>query len=268
MIVFRGCGLRAGKAVLLRDIDLTVPPGSVTAIVGPNGAGKSSLLRLASGELRPSHGEVLFAGRSLAAWSPRDLARRRAVVSQRHSLAMPMRAGEVVALGRQPWHGTQAMRDDAEAVAEAMALAGVRELAGRDHASLSGGEQQRVQIARALAQLASMRGERMLLLDEPTASLDMGHAAALLRLLRRLAAREGTGILLVLHDLNEARFVADHVAMLQAGRLVAAGAATEVLRPDLLRRVYGLPFHEAGPMLMPDYGDMDREEMPGIHLSG
>lgn len=253
MIRLRGCGLRRGGARILHDITLHLPPGRILAVVGPNGAGKSSLLRLASGELAPEEGQVQFAGTPLAQWPARDLARRRAVVSQRVAPSLPMRAAEIVALGRQPWHGTPAMREDAAAVARAMARTGTAALAGRGYASLSGGEQQRVQLARALAQLEPMPAPRLLLLDEPTASLDPGHAAALLRLLRRLAA-EGSSVLLVLHDLNEARFVADDVALLQGGRLVIVGTAASVLQPDRLAAAYGQPFLPLAAVLLPDYG--------------
>lgn len=253
MITLRGCGLRLRGAEILHGIDLEVRPGLVTAVIGPNGAGKSSLLRMASGEVAPTGGRASFAGKPMDNWPPLDLARRRAVVGQRVSLTVPMLAEAVVALGRQPWHGTAAMRADAGAVADAMEMTGVAALARRDYAGLSGGEQQRVQLARALAQLEPMASERALLLDEPTASLDMGHAAALLRLLRRLAADGRTGVMLVLHDLNEASYVADHVVLLQSGRQISAGAPAEVLRPALLEPVYGVRFTPSSEALLPDY---------------
>ncbi|ONG45016.1 hypothetical protein BKE38_26975 [Pseudoroseomonas deserti] len=240
---------RSGR-VLLDRVSLALSPGEVLAIVGPNGAGKSSLMKLCTGEFLPQEGHAAFEGRDLSAWDPLELARRRAVVSQKVALTFPMRAVEVAGLGRLPWHGTPAMRRDRAAVAEALSRAGVSALAQRPYALLSGGEQQRVQIARALAQLEAMPRPAALLLDEPTASLDPGHRASLLRLLRALAA-EGVAIAIVLHDLNEARFVADRVALLAEGRLLAEGAPDDVLTPGLLGQVYGVGFRavEGGGLL-------------------
>ncbi|WP_159999309.1 heme ABC transporter ATP-binding protein [Roseomonas sp. 18066] len=242
--------LRRGGRDLVAAVSLTLSPGEVLAIVGPNGAGKSSLMKLCSGELLPDAGHAAFDDRPLAGWDPLALARRRAVVSQKVALSFPMRAVEVAALGRLPWHGTAAQRHDRAAVAGALARAGVSALAQRPYALLSGGEQQRVQIARALAQLEAMPRPAALLLDEPTASLDPGHRASLLRLLRILAA-EGVAVAIVLHDLNEARFVADRVALLAEGRLLAEGTPDDVLRPELLAPVYGVGFRavEGGGLL-------------------
>ena len=244
--------LRAGGRVLLRDISLAMRAGEVLAVVGPNGAGKSSLLRALAGEARPQAGAVTLAGRALGDWAPLELARRRAVVSQQVALAFPMTAGEVVALGRLPWHGTAQAARDRIAVAAALAAAGVAHLAGRAHATLSGGERQRVQLARAIAQLDGAARPAALLLDEPPASLDVRHGAALLALLRRLAG-EGVAVLVVLHDLNEAAFVADRVAVISEARCVAVGAVREVLRPDFLQRIYGQPFRELDGALVPDF---------------
>jgi iron complex transport system ATP-binding protein len=250
MIRAEGVGVRAGARALLREVSLELAPGSVTVVIGPNGAGKSTLLRLLTGERAPDAGAVTMEGRRLAAWAPRDMARRRAVVGQSVALAFPMRAAEVVALGRLPWHGTPQAARDAAAVAAALAAAGVAHLGGQAHATLSGGERQRVHLARALAQLDGAAAPAALLLDEPTASLDVRHRAALLGLLRRLA-RDGLAVLVVLHDLNEARFVADRVALLEAGRIAAIGPPPEVLRPALLERVYGVPFRDLGGVLAP-----------------
>ncbi len=245
--------LRApGGRALISDISLRVEAGEVLAVVGPNGAGKSSLLRGLAGEMRPAAGAVALCGRALADWPARALARRRAVVSQRVALAFPMTAAEVVALGRLPWHGTAEAARDAAAIGAAMERMGIAALARRAYATLSGGEQQRVQAARALAQIDGADRPAALLLDEPTASLDAAHRAALLRALRRLAA-EGTAVLVVLHDLNEAGFVADRVALLAEARCRAIGPPLRTLDPALLAEVYGLPFRTApGGGLLPD----------------
>lgn len=257
MIEARNLSIRAaGHAgrMLLRGVSLDLRAGEILAIVGPNGAGKSTLLRALAGELRPSSGTVTLAGRAAGDWPALDLARRRAVVSQRVALAFPMSAGEVAALGRLPWHGTPAAARAAEAVYASLARAGVAHLGGRAYGTLSGGEQQRVQVARALAQLDGAPGPVALLLDEPTSSLDAAHRAALLRSLRGLAER-GAAVLAVLHDLNEAAFVADRVAILRDGGLLTTGTPDAVLRPTLMQDLYGTPFRSIpGGGLLPDFG--------------
>ncbi len=252
MIVAEALSIRAGRRWLLRDVSLGLRPGEVLALIGPNGAGKSTLLGALAGERRADAGAVLFDGRPMPALPPLALARRRAVMRQSAALAFPMRAAEVVALGRLPWHGTPGAAQDQAAIAAAMDAAGITALATQPYATLSGGERQRVHLARALAQLHGGEGGA-LLLDEPTASLDMRHAAGLLRLLRRLAAG-GLAVLVVLHDLNEAAHVADRVALLADGRLRALGAPAEVLAPALLAEVYGLAFRPLpGGGLLPVY---------------
>ncbi|BDG70421.1 hemin import ATP-binding protein HmuV [Roseomonas fluvialis] len=253
MIAAEGIGIRAGRHALLEDVSLALVPGEVVAVVGPNGAGKSTLLRVVAGELTPHVGRVSCEGRPLSAWTPLALARRRAVVTQHVALAFPMTVAEVVGLGRLPWRGTAEAPRDAAAVLAALAAAGVGHLAGRTYPTLSGGERQRVQCARALAQLDVAARPAALLLDEPTASLDVKHSAALLALLRRLA-RDRFAILVVLHDLNEVAFVADQVAVLDAGRLVAFGPTGAVLQPALLERVYGIGFRSLDGVLAPAFG--------------
>ncbi len=240
MIVADSLSIRAGRRWLLRDVSLALRPGEVLALIGPNGAGKSTLLGALAGERRPDAGAVLFDGSPVAALPPLALARRRAVMRQSAALAFPLPASQVVALGRLPWHATPGAAQDEAAVAAAMDAAGITALAAQPYATLSGGERQRVHLARALAQLHGA-GRGALLLDEPTASLDMRHAAGLLLRLRRLAA-EGLAVLVVLHDLNEAAHVADRVALLAHGQLRALGAPAEVLTPDRLAEVYGLAF--------------------------
>ncbi|GGJ26798.1 heme ABC transporter ATP-binding protein [Neoroseomonas lacus] len=258
MIEADGITVRAGGRALLEGVSLALRPGEVLAVVGPNGAGKSTLLRALAGDQAVAAGQVRVEGRALRAWRPGELARRRAVVSQQVALGFPMRAAEVVALARLPWHTTAQAGRDAAAIALAMEQAGVAHLAGRAYRTLSGGERQRVQVARALAQLDGAAAPAALLLDEPTASLDAGHRGQLLRLLRRLAA-QGVAVLVVLHDLNEAAFVADRVAMLIDGRLAVLGGVAEALEPGLLQDAYGLPFRSvAGGGLLPDFGAAGR----------
>jgi iron complex transport system ATP-binding protein len=253
MIEARHLTVTAGRKLLLHDVGLAVRPGEVMAVIGPNGAGKSTLLRALAGELRSQPGMVLFDGQPIAGLDPRGLARRRAVVSQSVELAFPMRVADVVRLGRLPWHGTAETARDVEAVAGALERAGVIHLHERAYATLSGGERQRVQLARALAQIDGAEQPAALLLDEPTASLDAAHRVGLLRLVRGLAA-EGLAVLTILHDLNEAGFVADRVAVLSQGRVLASGPPGQVLRASALASVFGVAFREVqGGGLLPDF---------------
>lgn len=239
--------------LLLNQVSLEVRPGEVLAVIGPNGAGKSSLLRGLSGESRAAAGRVLVEGRPIIAWRPLDLARRRAVVAQHQSLAFPMRAAEVVALGRAPWHGLNTPEQDARSVERALERAGVAHLSEQAFATLSGGERQRVAFARALAQLDGPHRPAALLLDEPTASLDVCHRGSLLSELRGLASN-GLAVLVVLHDLNEARFVADRVAVVTQGRVVGCGPPEHVLTLAAMTKVFGAPFRASSDgSLLPAY---------------
>lgn len=236
MILARGRNLSVlrGNKTLLDDVSVDLRAGELTVVVGPNGAGKSTLLRTLSGELTPTRGEVSFFERSLASWEPRELARRRAVVAQHVHVAFPWSVWDLVALGRMP-HDTSA-KDDERIVHDALARVGLGGLAHRTSNQLSGGELQRVHLARALVQLGDGK-DAVLLLDEPTASLDPAHQYETLRLARDLA-RQGHGVLCILHDLALAARYADRALVLQAGRCVRQGPARDVLEPELLAEVF------------------------------
>ncbi|MEV0366109.1 heme ABC transporter ATP-binding protein [Nocardia fusca] len=224
-----------GTRRVLDDVDFEVAAGEVVALVGPNGAGKSTLLAVLAGELDPGGGSVELDGHPLDRWTPIDMARRRAVLPQSHTVGFPFSAAEVVAMGRAPWQRTpQAGRDD-EVIAAAMAATDCTHLAGRSFPSLSGGERARVALARVLAQDTAT-----LLLDEPTAALDLGHQEAVLTLAADRAAT-GAAVVVVLHDLASAAAYADRVAVLDDGRVAAAGPPREVLTGELLSRVYRYP---------------------------
>jgi iron complex transport system ATP-binding protein len=248
MIEARGVSVRRGEAWLLRAVDCTVPVGQVLAIVGPNGAGKSTLLAALSGALAPDEGEVRFDGTPIAAMPPRALARRRAVMSQQARSAFAFSVRQVAALGRLPWGG-----QDEAAVARALHAAGIAHLAGRRITTLSGGEGARAQFARALVQLAPALPHAALLLDEPTAALDAAHKGLLLRGVRALA-NQGAAVALVLHELNEARFVADQVLLLSAGSVAAYGAPGLILTDAVLAPVYGTRFRAGADFILPDLG--------------
>ncbi len=231
--------LRRG-AEILRDISLQLIPGEVLAIVGPNGAGKSTLLQVLSGDLVPQSGSVRLEGRALQDWAPLALARRRSVMPQAARLGFPLPARDVVALGRLPFERLYDRSTNQAAVTAAIGAADIAHLAARSYATLSGGEQQRVQLARAMAQLDLAGGAApLLLLDEPTASLDLAHAHAVLRLARRLAG-QGVAVAAVLHDLGLAHAYADRVAVLQQGRLLALDVPARALTPEILAQAFAV----------------------------
>lgn len=222
---------RDGRRVL-DGVTLEVRPGEVLALVGPNGAGKSTLLAVLSGELRPDSGSVTLDGRPLADFAPRELARRRAMLTQDNALSFPFRVREVLEMGRSPWIRTPQQDDDGRALAEAAARADVQHLLDRRFTELSGGERARVSLARVLAQDAGI-----VLLDEPTAALDLRHQEEVLAVARHLASA-GRAVVVVLHDLSLAGAVADRVGLLDGGRLVALGSPREVLTASALSAVY------------------------------
>jgi len=232
---------RQGRRIL-GPVSLELQPGAVTVLVGPNGAGKSTLLEVLAGITRPDRGSVAIAGRLLERTAPRELARRRAVLRQHNELAFAFTAGEVVALGRSPHHGRYRRAIETRLIESALGEAGVGHLALRSYPTLSGGERQRVQFARALAQLATPDGlvERgILLLDEPSASLDPAHQERLFVIARRLA-RASVLVTAVVHDLNLAALVADRIVMLDAGRIVADGPPEAVLTAERIAAVFGI----------------------------
>ncbi|MCP3758088.1 heme ABC transporter ATP-binding protein [Streptomyces sp. TBY4] len=224
----------AGREVLA-GIGLTVRAGEVLALVGPNGAGKSTLLAALSGDLPADSGEVRIGGRPLDDWPAPELALHRAVLPQSAALAFPFPVEDVVRMGRAPWAGTEAADGDEEAVAAAMAATEVAGFADRPFSALSGGERARVALARVLAQ-----GAQLLMLDEPTAALDLRHQELVLRICRERAAA-GDGVVVVLHDLGLAAAYADRVAVLHEGRIAVDGPPAEVFEDGLLSRVYRQP---------------------------
>lgn len=217
-------------------ISLTATAGAITAVVGPNGSGKSTLVRAILGRLDFA-GEIEIGGTNVRDLAQRELARRVAAVPQRETPAFPMPVRELVTLGRYPHRRGIASwnADDRRAVAHALQAAGIADLADRSTEELSGGEWQRARIARALAQDAPA-----LVLDEPTTFLDVAHEMAVFELLHRLA-RGGAAILLVSHQLNLVARFADCMVLLHHGRVAAAGAPPDVMRGDILERVYEWP---------------------------
>jgi len=226
---------------LLDDVSIQVTPGEVVAVLGPNGAGKSTLLKALCGDRVPTNGSVLMDGLPLTAWDKKDCARVRAVLPQHSNLNFSFTVLEVALMGRVPHQqGVDCPADYAIARA-ALREAGVDHLADRLYTTLSGGESQRVHLGRVLAQIweASNDSPRYLLLDEPTASLDLAYQHHTLTVARRFSARN-VAVLVILHDLNLAAQYADRILLLDRGRQVAVGAPHEVLQADMIQAVYGL----------------------------
>lgn len=227
---------RLGDREVLEGVSLEVRPGEVVALVGRNGAGKTTVVRVASGVWTPRRGRVSLGGREISAWSRRELARRVAVVPQQTTVPFPFRVADVVLMGRTPHLGPLRFegREDAARAEEAMERLGIASLAERSVLELSGGERQLTMVARALCQDAEL-----ILLDEPTAFLDLKHRLEVLAVVRELAT-QGRAALVVSHDLGLAARFCDRMAILAGGRVLADGTPGRVLAPDLLRQGFGI----------------------------
>jgi iron complex transport system ATP-binding protein len=230
-----GVSAQLGGHPILHDVTLEVVPGELVALVGPNGAGKTTLLGVMSGDVVPTSGRAELDGVELHRWKVAALARRRAVLPQEQRLAFGFRAVDVVRMGRAPWARLPEEEMDDLVVAESMQRTDVLALADRSFPTLSGGEKARTSFARVLAQQTPV-----VLLDEPTAALDIRHQEQVLSEARRLAA-DGHAVVAVLHDLTVAAAHADRVCVLADGRLRADGPPRDVMTPDLLGEVYGHP---------------------------
>ncbi len=241
MLCAEHISLRLQGRPILAPMSLRFEPGALHAIFGPNGAGKSSLLRLLAREWPCRDGGITLDGRSLGEWPAAELGRRRAMLPQQHELSFPFLAAEVVGLGRLHAQRPSAATERA-IVAAALAACGASALADRCYARLSGGERARVQLARVLAQIweaPADGGPRYLLLDEPTAHLDLAFQHACLQLAREWTQRR-VCVIAVLHDPNLVLAYADHVSVLANGHLRAWGKPEEILSPALMEEVYGV----------------------------
>ncbi|HEX7925564.1 MAG TPA: heme ABC transporter ATP-binding protein [Bradyrhizobium sp.] len=228
--------MTVGGATLVDAVSLRIGAGEMVAIVGPNGAGKSTLLRMLSGDLRLSRGAIRLRQRDLSAYGPRELAQHRAMLSQHVNVTFPFTVEEIVSMGggESPRAVTRAL------VAAALDEVGLAHFRFRQLPTLSGGEQQRAHFARVLVQLAcgeALHGPGLLLLDEPTSSLDLRHQIDLVETARRRAAR-GTAVIAILHDLNLAMRFADRILLLHRGRLAVDGDRAAAMQADTLRKIF------------------------------
>ena len=225
---------RAGRRIL-DGVDIDIRAGEVLGLVGPNGAGKSTLLSVLAADLPPDTGSVDIDGRAARRWKARELARRRAVLQQHHELSFPFTVEQVVEMGRAPWADGPARIRDLELVTRYLVDCEIDDLADRTFPTLSGGERARVALARVLTQ-----DTQLILLDEPTAALDVRHQELVLRLCR-MRADAGAAVVIVLHDLGLAAAHCDRVAVVHEGVIRGIGSPREVFEAELLTRVYRHP---------------------------
>lgn len=226
--------LAYGPRLVIEALDLEIPPGQVTAIVGPNGCGKSTLLAGLARLHQPQSGAVLIDGQALASLSPREAARRIGLLPQHPTAPDGLTVLDLVRFGRQPHQGLlrQWSAEDQAHVEQAIAACDLQSLVDRPLESLSGGQRQRAWIALAVAQATPL-----LLMDEPTAALDLGHQLEVFELVRRLAAA-GRTVVMAVHDLSSACRYADHLIAMHAGEVIAQGHPCEVVTPELVRQLY------------------------------
>lgn len=230
-----GVTVRIGGRVLLDAVDLEVYAGEVLALVGPNGAGKSTLLGVVAGDTDPDSGRTVLDGTDLRRWRLGDLARRRALLTQANSVAFPFTVREIVSMGRAPWAALPEDDDDEEIIDESLNATDTSHLQSRTFPTLSGGEKARASLSRALAQRAGV-----LLLDEPTAAVDLRHQETVLELARTVAD-SGGAVVVVLHDLELAAAWSDRLVMISDGRIRAEGPPEQVLTAELVEEVYQQP---------------------------
>jgi iron complex transport system ATP-binding protein len=241
----------AGGRRVVDNVSMRVEHRASLGLLGPNGAGKTTLLKLLAGMLQPQSGEVRLEGQPIAGLTRREVARRLAVVPQETRTPFDFTAIEMVLMGRYPHLGTFELEgiSDLAIAREALAATGTAAFERRAFSTLSGGEKQRVVIAGALAQSADA-----LLLDEPTAALDLNYQFEIVTLLRRLNAERGTTLIVSTHDLNLAAALCDHLVMLRAGRIMAEGTTEAVLTPENIRALYDIDadvqFHPRAGRLM------------------
>ncbi|MDG1233727.1 MAG: ATP-binding cassette domain-containing protein [Pseudomonadales bacterium] len=225
---------------ILNDIDLEVQGGKTTVLLGPNGAGKSTLMKILSGYLKATGGEVLIAGCDPEKISLKARARMLGVLTQRSSLEFPFTAREVIAMGRMPFGVSEGFD---EVTQELLGMFGVA--ADQSYLTMSGGEQQLVQLCRVFAQVWGRGSEAFLLLDEPMTALDLRYQSKIVSILKKLSS-QGLGQLVVMHDINLAAELADEIVLMSSGKVIAKGSAAEALKVDNLERTFDTVINQLG----------------------
>jgi iron complex transport system ATP-binding protein len=237
VIIAEQLSVKVGKRLILKDVSMQIPTGKVTAIMGPNGAGKSSLLRCLTGANQISYGKVSINGMPLNSYSLEALSRTRAVLSQSNSIDFPFSAFDIVKMGRNPYGASSSSTKDDEIALRALECVNCLAMKDRNVQTLSGGEQQRIHLARVLAQLWESKNS-FLFLDEPTSALDLKHQHQILMLILDLVADRGFGVCIVLHDLNLAMRYADQLFLIKDGQLYASGKTDKVLTSKNIENVF------------------------------
>jgi len=242
MVEAQNIGFKVDERYLVSNVNATFAPGQLHLIIGANGAGKSTLVKVLSRLLTPSDGRVLYDDKDVARATERDLARRRAVLSQAIEVAFPLSVREVVMMGRYPHFGTRPTVHDLEIVDEVMAFFEVTDMGERSYPTLSGGEKQRVNFARVLAQVwRPVDGHhRVLFLDEPLTFLDIRHQIDFMKKVRETVHGGDMVVIGVVHDLNLAARFADRLLLLNQGRVLAEGTSADVLTPPNIRAAFGI----------------------------
>ncbi len=236
---------RAGRRIV-DDVSLVARPGEVLALMGENGAGKSTLLKVMAGDVDPDRGEVRLNDRALRDWTPLQQARQRAVLPQESTLAFALTALEIVLLGRSPYCSGNPGASDRLVAHDALRRTDALHLAARSVPTLSGGERARVMLARVIAQVLDDESDggvaaRALLLDEPSAMLDIAHQHAVFMMIRALARARGIAVVAVLHDPNLATLYCDRVALMKHGRLLACGPTDTTMTEELMTECFSIP---------------------------
>ena len=255
MIEVKNIGFSIGSKSIIKDISFEIKPGEFCSIVGANGAGKSTLLKVLTKEYTPSEGEIIFNGIPLQKLKPADLAKKRSVLAQQNHIDLNFKVKDIVLMGRYPFYDTSPTRADWNIVESCLCKVGIIDFANRDYPTLSGGEQQRVQLARTLAQIWNVPSS-YLFLDEPTTGMDLKHQFETFQIAKELS-RNGYGVLAVVHDLNLACQYSDKVVVLKNGKILTMGSAESTLTADTIREAFDMPvsifkpYPEHGPVILP-----------------
>ena len=231
----RGVEFGYGSEAVLKGVSIEIPQGEMLSIIGPNGAGKTTLLRCINRILKPRRGVIMVNGKSIEEMSRREIAKKMGYVPQSTHQVFPNTVFDVILMGRRPHFAWKCNEKDIEKVLETLKMLGIEHLAMRDITELSGGQQQKVFIARALAQ-----EPEILLLDEPTSNLDIKHQLEVMNIIKSITNEKGITAIMAIHDLNLASRYADRVIMMHEGRIFAVGSPEEVLTPENIREVYGV----------------------------
>ncbi|MFT7088067.1 MAG: iron complex transport system ATP-binding protein [Rickettsiales bacterium] len=239
MIEAENISVQIANKKILDAKNVKIKAGKINVILGPNGAGKSTLLKCLTG-LSSFEGNIFFGGKNLSDYSLEDLAKKRAVFSQSQSISFPFSAIEIVALGRSPYLQNRNLQQDEKIIKEVLEQVGAWHLKDRDFSNLSGGEQQRIHLARVLVQIWNQKNA-CLFLDEPTSALDLKHQHQILQIVKDLAAKNNLTICMIIHDINLAAFYADEVILMKDGKIFAFGSKKSTLTTKNLSKIFDIP---------------------------